>query len=76
MLAEIAPALDLAHSAALPGTLLGEVDLVGLLSASKGIVLGVVIILLTLVALTIFVIVYKLIHISLAQSQSISFRMM
>jgi len=71
MLAEIAPALDLASS--LPSTLLGEVDLVGLLSASRGIVLGVVIILLTLVALTIFVIVYKLIHISLAQSQSIAF---
>lgn len=62
-----------ASAPALPTSLLAEVDLVGLLSASRGIVLGVVIILLTLVALTIFVIVYKLIHISLAQSQSIAF---
>ena len=54
-------------------TLLAAVDLVGLLSASKGIVLAVVVILLTLVALTLFVIVYKLIHISMAQSQSITF---
>ena len=54
-------------------TLLAEVDLVKLLTASKGIVLAVVIILLTLVALTFFVIIYKLIHISQAQSQSISF---
>lgn len=53
--------------------LLAEVDLVALLTASKGIVLGVVIILLTLVALCFFVIVYKLIHISQAQSQSITF---
>lgn len=44
-----------------------------LLSASKGIVLGVVIILLLLVALCLFVIFYKLIHISQAQGQSIAF---
>ncbi len=73
MLAAFASALDLAPALASLPTLIGEVDLVGLLSASRGIVLGVVIILLTLVALTIFVIVYKLIHISLAQSQSITF---
>ncbi len=53
--------------------LLADVDLVALLTASKGIVLGVVIILLTLVALCFFVIVYKLIHISQAQSQSVTF---
>ena len=60
-------------AASAPGLLLGEVDLVKLLSASKGIVLGVVIILLLLVALCLFVIFYKLIHISQAQGQSISF---
>ena len=47
--------------------------MIKLLSASKGIVLAVVIVLLTLVALCIFVIVYKLIQISQAQSQSITF---
>jgi len=56
-----------------PGPLLGEVDLVGLLSASKGIVLVVVLILLLLVALTLFVMFYKLIHITQAQNQSIRF---
>lgn len=53
--------------------LVGEVDLYKLLAASKGVVLGVVIILLTLVALTIFVLLYKLIHISMAHSQSVTF---
>ena len=47
--------------------------MIKLLSASKGIVLGVVIVLLTLVALCIFVIIYKLIQVSQAQSQSVSF---
>jgi len=47
--------------------------MIKLLTASKGIVLAVVIILLTLVALCIFVIFYKLIQISQAQSQSITF---
>ncbi len=55
------------------GPLLADVDLVGLLTASKGIVLGVVIILILLVALCIFVIFYKLIAISQAQGQSIRF---
>ncbi|MCA9692697.1 MAG: flagellar motor protein MotA, partial [Myxococcales bacterium] len=41
--------------------------------ASKGIILVVVLILIALVALSFFVIFYKLIHISQAQSQSISF---
>lgn len=54
-------------------TLLAEIDLVKLLAASKGIVLGVVIILLSLVALCFFVIAYKMIHISQAESQSIKF---
>ncbi len=53
--------------------LLGAVDLVALLTASQGIVLGVVILLLTLIALCGFVIVYKVIHVSQAQSQSITF---
>jgi len=52
---------------------LAEVDLIKLLSASKGIVLGVVIVLLTLVAVCLFVIVYKMIQISQAQSQSVTF---
>lgn len=47
--------------------------MVALLSASKGIVLGVVIVLLTLVAVCLFVIVYKLIQVSQAQSQSVTF---
>ena len=53
--------------------LLSEVDMVKLLTASKGIVLGVVIILLTLVVLSVFVILYKMIQISQAQSQSVTF---
>ena len=52
---------------------MGEVDLVKLLSASKGIVLGVVILLLSLVAICFFVIAYKIIHISQAESPSIKF---
>ena len=60
-------------SAVFPSSLLGAVDLVALLSASEGIVLVVVIILLSLVALSFFVIFYKMIHVSQAQSQSISF---
>lgn len=55
------------------GPSLAAVDLVGLLTASQGIVLGVVIILLLLIALCIFVIFYKLIAISQAQGQSIRF---
>jgi biopolymer transport protein TolQ len=53
--------------------LLAAVDIVSLLMASKGVTLGVVIILLTLIPLSFFVVVYKLIHISQAQSQSITF---
>ena len=53
--------------------ILADVDLIKLLSASKGITLVVVIILLALVALSVFVIIYKLIQISQAQSQSVSF---
>lgn len=69
----IAPQFPGLVGSSTPGTLLAEVDLVGLLSASQGIVLGVVIILLLLVALCIFVIFYKLVHITQAQAQSISF---
>jgi len=60
-------------SASSLGPLLAEVDLVGLLTASKGIVLFVVIILLLLVALCVFVVFYKIVHISQAQGQSITF---
>lgn len=52
---------------------MADVDLVGLLTASQGIILGVVIILILLVVLCLFVIFYKLVHISMAQSQSITF---
>jgi biopolymer transport protein TolQ len=57
----------------MPGPLLADVDLIPLLMASKGIVLGVVIILLLLVALCMFVVFYKIVHISQAQGQSITF---
>jgi biopolymer transport protein TolQ len=53
--------------------LVGDVDLIKLFMASKGIVLGVTIILLLLVALCVFVIIYKFVHITMAQSQSIGF---
>jgi biopolymer transport protein TolQ len=52
---------------------LAKVDMVKLLMASKGITLAVVIILLALVVLCLFVIVYKLIQISQAQAQSVTF---
>ncbi len=53
--------------------LLAETDIVGLLFAAKGIPFVVVLILLTLAALCLFVILYKLIQISQAQSQSVTF---
>ena len=53
--------------------LLADVDLVKLLSASKGVTLVVVVALLAMVVLCFFVIFYKMIHISQAQSQSIKF---
>lgn len=53
--------------------LLAEVDYVELLFGARGVVLGVVIILFLFVALTIFVSFYKLIHVSMAQAQSITF---
>jgi biopolymer transport protein TolQ len=68
------PALTGALVPAIPAPLLlADVDLIGMLAASQGIVLGVVVILITLVALCLFVIFYKLIHLSQAQSQSITF---
>lgn len=48
-------------------------DLIKLLTSSKGIVLGVVILLLLLVALCIFVIIFKFIQITMAQGQSVKF---
>lgn len=53
--------------------LMAELDLVKLLSASKGVALAVVLGLLAMVVLCFFVIIYKLIHISQAQSQSVKF---
>jgi biopolymer transport protein TolQ len=53
--------------------LLAEIDYYHLLFGAKGVVLAVVIILFIFVALTIFVAFYKLIHVSMAQAQSITF---
>ena len=53
--------------------LLGKVDIYNLLFGSEGIILVVVLILIALVVLSFFVIFYKLIHVSQAQSQSINF---
>lgn len=55
------------------GLLVAEVDVVELIGRSKGIILIVVGILALLVALCVFVIIYKFIQITIAQSQSISF---
>ncbi len=54
-------------------SLLGAVDIGTLLFSSQGIVLIVVLLLLSLVALSLFVIFYKMVHVSQAQSQSIAF---
>lgn len=74
-LTAVAAVLGFQGSASLgaPPFLVGGVDLLGLLSASQGIVLGVVIILGLLIFLSAFVIFYKLVHISMAQAQSITF---
>ncbi len=53
--------------------LLGKVDIYNLLFGSEGIILVVVLILIALVVLSFFVIFYKLVHVSQAQSQSIQF---
>jgi biopolymer transport protein TolQ len=53
--------------------LVGDVDLVHLFVESKGIILIVAIILLLLVILCVFVVIYKFVHITMAQSQSIGF---
>ncbi len=53
--------------------MLAKVDIVGMLAAAKGVPFVVVIILLTLAVLCLFVILYKLIQISQAQSQSVTF---
>ena len=53
--------------------MLAKVDIVKMLSDAKGVPFVVVIILLTLAVLCVFVILYKLIQISQAQSQSVTF---
>jgi biopolymer transport protein TolQ len=63
----------ISSSLATSPTLLAEVDIVGMLMAAKGVPFVVVIILLALVVLCVFVILYKLIQISQAQSQSVTF---
>lgn len=57
----------------MPTPLLAEMDFIGILGNSKGLILIVVIAQVALVALTFFVMIYKLIQISQAQSQSVSF---
>lgn len=52
---------------------LASVDVVHLVTASKGVPFAVAIILIVMVVLCVFVVAYKLIHISQAQSQSITF---
>jgi biopolymer transport protein TolQ len=64
---------EISSSLATSPTLLAEVDIVGMLMAAKGVPFVVVIILLALVVLCVFVILYKLIQISQAQSQSVTF---
>jgi len=54
-------------------TLVAELDLFEILSQTRGVELGVVVVLLVLLALSIFVIFYKLVHVSQAQAQSITF---
>ncbi len=54
-------------------SLLADVDLVKLLAASKGLTLVVVIAQVVLIPLTLFVIIYKLVHIAMAASQSVTF---
>ena len=58
---------------ALTTPLVAELDYVKLITESHGVVLGVLIALFTFVALTIFVVFYKLVHVSMAQAQSITF---
>ena len=57
---------------ALP-SLVAEIDVIHLMYGAKGVVLGVSIILTLFAVLTIFVAFYKLIHVSMAQAQSITF---
>lgn len=53
--------------------LLAEVDIVHLIADAKGVVLVIAIILIVMMVLTLFVIFYKLVHITQAQAQSITF---
>ncbi len=53
--------------------LLAELDFIGLLKASKGFILIVVLAQIALVVLTFFTIIYKVIQLSQAQSQSVTF---
>jgi biopolymer transport protein TolQ len=60
-------------SSALLTPLVAELDYVKLITEAHGVVLGVLIALFVFVALTIFVTFYKLVHVSMAQAQSITF---
>ncbi len=58
---------------ALATPLVADLDYVKLITEAHGVVLGVLIALFVFVALTIFVTFYKLVHVSMAQAQSITF---
>jgi len=66
---------QIATVAAVPtyANLLAAIDYVELIFGARGVVLGVVIILFLFLALTVFVAFYKLVHVSMAQAQSITF---
>jgi biopolymer transport protein TolQ len=70
----IVPQFPAILGASTPGPLLGSTgDILNLIVHAKGVVLVVAIILITMMVLTLFVVFYKLVHITQAQAQSISF---
>ena len=69
----IAPQIPVLAAAPTYSSLLSAIDYVELIFGARGVVLGVVIILFLFIALTVFVVFYKLVHVSMAQAQSITF---
>lgn len=70
----IAPQFPALVGAASSQPLLGSTgDILHLIVDAKGVVLGVAVVLIVMMVLTIFVVFYKLVHISQAQAQSITF---
>jgi biopolymer transport protein TolQ len=68
-----APQIATVAAAPTYANLLAAIDYVELIFGARGVVLGVVIILFLFLALTVFVAFYKLVHVSMAQAQSITF---